>query len=503
MPRKSKKARSEKPKQIFDEESDGEKEVTLSINEDYAKRFQHNKEREELERLKSKYDSDEDGSSSSDEDEDAELITGKVEEKFQEVLQAIRSDDSRLFDKNVRFFDDADLEQPKSKDKPVYLKDYQRERLLNGEMDKEEGEGEYRSYVEQEAEERDQIVNEMHKAAESADEDDDFLVKSANKREVTAAVLPDPNEDKDAFLNAYVSNPRAWKERSDADTGYRFEEDDDEFDDKVDRFEAEYNFRFEEPGSSEIVSFARNVDSVRREEVSSRKRARQAEKEKKEEEKKRKQEELSRMKNLKTKQIMKKLEKVQKAIGDEAEASKITPEDLEKDFDPEEWDDLTRKVFNEVFYSKIDAKKPEWDDEIPIDDIVAEPEEDFTEKIVEKRSKKRKHSHKNEFRDLVEGIVEKELTEVPDLPEDQRFRYRDVSPDAYGLTAEDIFLADDKALNAYVSLRKMAPYRPEEKKQKDRKTLSKKKRLKEWRKSVFGSADGPQKEHIDKLFGKK
>lgn len=38
----------------------------------------------------------------------------------------------------------------------------------------------------------------------------------------------------------------------------------------------------------------------------------------------------------------------------------------------------------------------------------------------------------------------------------------DVTKNAYGLTDEDILYADDKALNQFVSLKKIQPYRPDE-----------------------------------------
>lgn len=40
-----------------------------------------------------------------------------------------------------------------------------------------------------------------------------------------------------------------------------------------------------------------------------------------------------------------------------------------------------------------------------------------------------------------------------------RFKYTEVEPETYGLSATDILMLTDKELNAYVSLKKLAPYR--------------------------------------------
>ncbi|EPT24632.1 zinc finger, zz type domain-containing protein [Toxoplasma gondii TgCatPRC2] len=46
-----------------------------------------------------------------------------------------------------------------------------------------------------------------------------------------------------------------------------------------------------------------------------------------------------------------------------------------------------------------------------------------------------------------------------DLP--TRFKYTSVKPESYGLTVEDILSKTDKELNAHISLKKLAPYRPQ------------------------------------------
>ena len=72
------------------------------------------------------------------------------------------------------------------------------------------------------------------------------------------------------------------------------------------------------------------------------------------------------------------------------------------------------------------------------------------------------------------------------------FRYREVSPAAFGLTPLDILTASDAQLNEFIGLKKLAPYRAHEAKQGDRQKYGKKKRLREWRKKV--QEDGEDEE---------
>lgn len=78
------------------------------------------------------------------------------------------------------------------------------------------------------------------------------------------------------------------------------------------------------------------------------------------------------------------------------------------------------------------------------------------------------------------------------------FRYRETSPQSFGLTARDILLApSDAALNEFAGLKKLATFRDADKKKKDRKRLGKKARLREWRREVFGR----EFEHTGPTFG--
>jgi protein KRI1 len=172
---------------------------------------------------------------------------------------------------------------------------------------------------------------------------------------------------------------------------------------------------------------------------------------------------------------------------------------------------------------KKKAKKPKFDDDIDIKDLIPdfkddedekpditlssdeedaadEDDEDTTSKS--KSSKKRKQeradakSAARRDRRLIENLVnsnleyEAALAAKPKAP--TRFRYRETSPTTFGLTARDILLAEDSQLNEFAGLKKLAAFRDPDKKKKDKKHLSKKARLRQWRKDTFGDEEGPK-----------
>lgn len=202
---------------------------------------------------------------------------------------------------------------------------------------------------------------------------------------------------------------------------------------------------------------------------------------------------------------------------------------------------------------KKKPKKPKWDDDIDIKDIIpefeeeeakpkatlsdsdaeaaaaAEPAEDSedhegeAEDDEDRPSKKRKTAkdHKAERqaakrasrqeRARIEALVDAQLElEDPTALATSRknhkaadapaagFRYRETSPQSFGLTARDILLApSDAALNEFAGLKKLATFRDADKKKKDKKRLGKKARLREWRRDVFGR----EFEHTGPTFG--
>ncbi|PHH55480.1 Protein KRI1 [Ceratocystis fimbriata CBS 114723] len=188
-------------------------------------------------------------------------------------------------------------------------------------------------------------------------------------------------------------------------------------------------------------------------------------------------------------------------------------------------------------------KKPTWDDDIDISKIVGEVDDDengareFTVADLEdsgdegqaeaeaededdvedgdeseesRPSKKRKTSkdHKKDRlaakkaakteRSKLSAIVDLHMDlEDPDtlaLPTRRKktragpaFRYRETSPNSFGLTPRDVLLApSDTALKKFASIKKYAEWRLPEQKQEDTRRLGKKARLRKWRREVFG-----------------
>lgn len=169
------------------------------------------------------------------------------------------------------------------------------------------------------------------------------------------------------------------------------------------------------------------------------------------------------------------LEQLTKEYGAEINADmvkKITDTLLKNDFKEEEWDNVVAELFNEEFYQQ--EGKPTWneDDEI-MGDFYADAdgddqteegevekeqkEEDEEEGPKRKKSKKeeklQKKKEKRKVNELVENALEQNklaLIEEVEKEEEERksrsrtkeeqdlkFRYREVSPESFGLTARD------------------------------------------------------------------
>ncbi|KIW31894.1 uncharacterized protein PV07_03482 [Cladophialophora immunda] len=539
----------------------------LKVNEAYARRFEHNKKREELQRLEEKLgksstsrkrkrgdndslDSDDEGAASDDDstsesEDEGELVTETLDSEIMATLNAIRSKDPRVYDQSATFYTHDDEEgqamTKTRKEKPMHLQDYHRQNLLESGAGEEQEDTVPLTYNQEQEQLKKSIIGEINAAAEDEDEDeedeegnDKFLI--AKKKEKTAksdVVLDVESADKDpeAFLSNFMAS-RAWA-APDPSSLHPFDSDDDEEDRRADEFEEAYNLRFEDPEKSNetLRSHARDLAakySVRRQEVNPRQKKREAEKAKKEAEKQQRKEEKARLRKLKIEELEEKVRRIKRAAG--IKTQDMRPEDwshlVDDDWDDAKWEEEMHKRFGDEYYAeeelpsedetsgkKRKPRKPKFDDDIDIKDIVPDFDEDdkadfslSDEEAPPKKAKKIKKSVEDKKRDtkkerrIIEQLVADQLQLELDasLPDKKTggFTYRETSPKSFGLSARDILLADDKQLNEFVGLKKLASFRDPEKKRKDLKNLGKKARLRKWRLETFGNEEGLQASNL-------
>ncbi|OQO03147.1 hypothetical protein B0A48_11402 [Cryoendolithus antarcticus] len=541
-------------------------------------------------RLSSPHPSDDDSSSGSSEDSDADLVTADVDEEISATLEAIRKKDPRVYDANVKFFRDFEAGEAKEegrKEKAMTLKDYHRANLMagftgaEGEQVAHNEEG-VRTYGEEQEGLRRRVVGEMHGLAEGSqdEEEDDFKPKARGvydslptngvdgkvakpkKRKaarITETDVASADKDPETFLSNFMA-AQAWRPTSPV-RPHAFDSDDSDEERRADGFEEAYNLRFEDPAlaNERLQTFSRDVAkySVRRDELTGRQKAREREKEKKEAVQREREEEKARFRRLKIEEAEGKVKKIREAAGLSGKDVKIEEwkEVIEGDFDDDQWDAEMKRRFGEGYYAenegeddeeeaeddetngkkKRKTKKPKWDDDIDIKDLVPEfddtmdrgdfaltSDEDDEEggaplpaatdsddtpaapkpKTKASRQKEKTQQKITHRRDLaaITDIVDTSLPLAhPTLSVSLAtakhapvgFRYRATSPETLGLSSRDILFADDAALNQFAGLKKLAAFRDEGKKAKERGKMSSKKRLKKWRKETFRKSEVP------------
>ncbi|RMZ84333.1 hypothetical protein DV738_g525, partial [Chaetothyriales sp. CBS 135597] len=556
----------------------------LNVNEEYARRFEYNKKREEKARLEEKlgkdsgkhtrkrkrddgldqaddHDSDDSDESTSESEDEGELDTEAVDAEMMATIAAIRNRDPKIYDPNAKFYTAIDDEagggppaQQQKKEKPLHLRDYHRQNLLNGAATAEDADNGGNDdneaplpYNEEQARLKQDIVSSIHAAAAEipADDEDGFLTAKENAASSKASHKQDPvldveqaDKDPDTFLSNFMAS-RAWAQHTDR-TIVPFESDDDEEDQLADEYEEAYNMRFEDPAKAneKLRSHARHMAakySVRREEANPRQRKREAEKAQKEAAKQQRKEEKARLRKLRIEEVEAKVQRIKKAAG--LKSQDLQPEDwqhfVDEDWDDKQWEEEMQKRFGEDYYAAEDVdsdaepgakskkpKKPKFDDDIDIKDLVpdfddepdrakvalseddegnADAEDGDTQDAAPSKRKKEKAEKRSEAkrdRRIIEALVDDQLKldlqTSTSKSSGASFRYRATSPQSFGLTTSDILLADDSQLNQFVGLKKLAAFRDPEKKKRDKKHLGKKGRLRKWREEVFGkdAADG-------------
>ncbi|XP_060805557.1 protein KRI1 homolog [Amyelois transitella] len=506
---------------LFDDDSD--EEVALETKNEYAKKYDSWREKEEMHKLEQKYGAkalNSDASLSSDSEDESDEppeVSEETEKQFLKTLALLKTKDPRIYDTNYKFFDDEKEEQAEKESKP--------KGLTFDDSDDEDDDGgnifsiEKKADVEMEQDNDGKKNKKEGKLKEFLTGQVEHIGDEVEKDlEPLKALWSDPKlSEGEAFLRDYILNKKYLEDDDAAAVTDKLRDDEDlEADEKMveeqGKFERAYNFRFEEPDEEYLKRFPRTMNYIRpKDERRARKRAEA--RARKESEKKRKMEDIARLKALKLKEIKEKIAKIKEVTGNDELAFK--EEDIEGDFDPEEHDRRMRAIFDEEYYGDADDQKPvfpDLDEELEIENWENyEPEvgecddndgphcedEDFNmdadydpkqartnlmEEIQKSLGKKRRNRKKKSklgqlltidkpkfvptianktYNEYMEEYYKMDCEDIigGDLP--TRFKYREVVPNDYGLTIEEILLADDKELTQWVPLKKIVRHRPE------------------------------------------
>ncbi|XBW38483.1 hypothetical protein QEN19_004073 [Hanseniaspora menglaensis] len=472
-------------------------------------------------------------SSSEEEDDHGDLINEKVDDDIANVLSLLKNNEiDKLLNKENEFFKDEHFKvEKKEVDKPLYLKDYQRDLLLKQNENHNNDEKPFKTYQEEQDDQKKEILDEIN--AELSDknnsDDDDFFVKKDKKTSIKhiTDVLPTIKDDdsdeekKDDFLNQFL-NKQAWIPKTINEKGEITvaretdampeiiplqDDDDEEFENAAEQFENAYNFRYEDPNSIEVVSYARQQATLRREQVSSRQKKRLAAKEEKAKESSKMNQEVNKTVTKMSKQMKDIVVAIEKEYGkkiDDKMVSKLSDLLITGDFDMNDWDGLVGELFNEDFYNEAgeqeipEGMEGEYAEEEQAEENLEEPVSE-TKKLSKKKQKQlekdlaKKNSAKLE--NIIDSTLESKKLNIIDTikaPEERgrskkqdeevKFKYREVSPNSFGLELREIFLADDENLNEFMPIRNFTNYKKKEEIQRERKKMLKNgRRLKTWR----------------------
>jgi protein KRI1 len=145
--------------------------------------------------------------------------------------------------------------------------------------------------------------------------------------------------------------------------------------------------------------------------------------------------------------------------------------DIDNDFDPKMYDAQMQDVFNDDYYvgESQDNEKPVWDDDIETglleDEDIMDADylpggEKYQEGVVaplDPNVEEANKLKKRKFDELMEEYYNLNYEDVIGGDIYTRFKYAKTEPENYGLTPEEILLADDAELNKYVGMKALAP----------------------------------------------
>lgn len=379
----------------------------IQVNEEFARRFEHNKKREDLQRFeelkKGLVDEDESSEGSEDEDDINEFgkSVSKKDAKFFDALIKIRKKDPVLQNKEAKLFgsesesesySEADDEKEAgAKKRPMYLKDVVSKHLIEeGPEFVDEDEHEYKgkdekkvkTYLEGQEELRKMFFDAVAKKEMEAEQDGDEIIRIKESRNGGDEDEEDDDADNDdgeffkkledyfgkddkldeneRFLKGYFREKK-WLDSD--NKGGKAEDDkelilseDEEALEKQEDYEREFNFRFEENAGDRVLGHSRKMEGSVRKKSNARKSQRERKEERIAREKEERKEELKRLKNLKKKEMHEKLQKIKETAGIKYDAACLLDGvDLEGEFNPEQYDSKMNETFGDSYYDDDDA----------------------------------------------------------------------------------------------------------------------------------------------------
>ncbi|KRX03734.1 hypothetical protein PPERSA_04242 [Pseudocohnilembus persalinus] len=302
-----------------------------------------------------------------------EMVADNVKQKMEKEGESESdSDDDQRVKKQAKKLAD---ETPYEEQQRIKREFKEKSKKIFGNMEEEEGDDDeengglftVKKKSQKEIQEEDENFSNFKKSHKSEDEDvkTQKLVKKLWGKE-------DALDEKDKFLRDYILN-QAWIDKDEYDEAKideQVDKEDEERDEDFEQFEHEYNFRFEEPGANQIMTYERNIEGSIRQKDNTRAEKRKKKQQEKEEKKQQMEEQIKVLKNAKKQELIDRIRKISQSGG--LKESKIMADErfqqfLEKEFDQEEYDKIMSKKFGKKYDSKEDRYLEElkkYDDEM-------------------------------------------------------------------------------------------------------------------------------------------
>nr|XP_031858396.1 uncharacterized protein CI109_006159 [Kwoniella shandongensis]KAA5525468.1 hypothetical protein CI109_006159 [Kwoniella shandongensis] len=380
------------------------------------------------------------------------------------------------------------------------------------EVDSEDEEEQEEEKVLSKVEKEELAARKLEKKAKKAKADDDFLMNYILNRgwiDRTDDHVPTYDEvvgvEKEEVAEVAVAKPKA----SSSSHPWGALEAEDDFDEKAEQFETEYNFRFEEPGASTIAAHPRDIPSLVRRPDDARKSKRARRAERKAAEKAALEEDLKKKKGSKRREMEKRMTSLKQDLAAEGVEGEVDWDQLEKVLDGEwdegEWEKVVGGMLSKVDEAEDEDGKPIWNDDLgdaeydefddeendggndmEVDQTYNEDDEgpinmdaDFIDAEPSKKKQRKRNKHRaptpdvqlpSEEADLTVADKAKKVKEameeyraldhedmIGDLP--TKFKYTKAPPTSFGLSPVEILLATDEELNKVVGVKSIAPYK--------------------------------------------